>query len=299
MTRSNGRSQVAVNGREPVTVEVHAQDYRRLNARPALHRYLNELYHWRHFIVSNARSRSLQSGSDMFLGRAWLVLQPLFDVLMYAVIFGLILRVSRGIENYLGYLVIGVVFIRFVSKALNTSAGIVQSSKSLMSSFTFPRAAVVISALLRQMIDNLIPASVGVVVAFLFQYPNGPSLTTLLIVPLYLMIHLFALGCMLIIARITAFIPDVKPLVTLLNRGLFFVSGVFYSLERFDGHATLIAVMRANPVYQFLLTAREVTIYRSVPDPHIIISLTCWTFGVLLFGLIFFWRAEERYATVS
>ena len=165
MTRSNGRSQVVVNGREPVTVEVHARDYRRLNARPALHRYLNELYHWRHFIVSNARSRSLQSGSDMFLGRAWLVLQPLFDVLMYAVIFGLILKVSRGIENYLGYLVIGVVFIRFVSKALNTSAGIVQSSKSLMSSFTFPRAAVVISALLRQMIDNFIPASVGVVVA--------------------------------------------------------------------------------------------------------------------------------------
>ena len=299
MTMNSRRSQIVSNGREPVTVDVNPRDYKTLNARPSITRYILEIYQWRHFIYAHARSRALQSGRDMFLGRAWLVLQPLFDVLLYAVIFGLVLKISRGIENYIGYLVIGVVFIRFVSKGLSMGAGLIQTSRALISSFTFPRAAVVISVLLRQMIDNLIPMTVALTVAFLFQFPTGPSFTILLIIPLYLMVHIFVLGAMLIIARVTAFIPDVKPLVALLNRALFFVSGVFYSLERFDGHPVLASVMKANPVYQFLQTAREVTIYRSVPDPQIVMSLTCWTVGLLILGLIFFWNAEERYATVS
>lgn len=288
-----------VNGREPVLVTVDARDYKKLNERPSLVRYIVQLYQWRHFIVANARSKALRSGSDMFLGRAWLVLQPLFDVMLYAVIFGLVLKISRGIENYIGYLVIGVVFMRFISKGLNAGAGLIQSSRALISSFAFPRAAVVVSVVMRQMFDNLIPMMVALTVAFLFQYPVGPSFTLLLIIPLFLMAHLFVLGGMFFVARVTAFIPDVKPLIGLLNRALFFVSGVFYSLERFDGHPALATIMRANPVYQFLHAARDVTIYRSIPDLQILESLAIWTVSVFFIGLIFFWNAEERYATVS
>ena len=235
----------------------------------------------------------------MYLGRAWLVLQPIFDVSVYAIIFGLILHVSRGIENFVGYLVIGVVFFKFVSRGISSGSGLIQASRGMISSFQFPCLSVVLARVLRQFYDNLIPTLVGLVIAFSFQIPNYPSWTILALIPLYLLVHLFILGLVLIVARLTAFIPDLKSLISLFNRALFFTSGIFFTLERFDGHPVLGAIMKANPVYQYLTAAREVTIYQSIPSYGTLISLCAWTFGLLIFGLWFFWRAEERYATVK
>lgn len=283
----------------PQILRLDLEGLRELKSKPSFVRYVRDLHSWRHFILADAKSKALNSGRDMFLGRAWLVLQPLFDVSVYAIIFGMILHVSRGIDNYIGYLMVGVVFFRFISKGIASGGGMVQASRSLIASFTFPRAAIAFAAVIRQFMDNLIPLAVALVLAFAYQYPEGPTWTLILLVPLYFLIHFFILGLVLIISRITAFVPDVKPLIGLLNRALFFTSGIFFSLERFDGHPVMSAIMQANPVYQFLTVARDVSIYGTVPALSTIFSLLVWTFSVFLLGLIFFWKAEERYATVS
>ncbi|WP_267208521.1 ABC transporter permease [Corynebacterium sp. Marseille-P8863] len=280
-------------------LRIDTSGLKELNCRPSLVRYVRDLHDWRHFIFADARSKALNSGRGMFLGRAWLVLQPLFDVSVYAVIFGLILHVSRGIENYIGYLVIGVVFFRYISRGISSGAGLVQSSRSLIASFTFPRAAVVFSAVIRQFLDNLIPLVVALTLAFAYQFPAGPSWTLVLLPPLYVLVHVFILGLMLFISRVTAFIPDIKPLIGLFNRALFFTSGIFYSLERFDGHPVMAAIMQGNPVYQFLTAARDITIYGVVPPSTTVLALLAWTATLFLLGLIYFWNAEERYATVG
>lgn len=118
-----------------------------VNSAPNMREYLTRLHKRRYFINADARSRALSNGRGMFLGRAWLVLQPLLEILVYALIFGVILKVSRGIENYVGYLIIGVVFFRFVSRGINSGSGLIQSNHSLISSFNFPRAAVACSAI--------------------------------------------------------------------------------------------------------------------------------------------------------
>lgn len=285
--------------RAPQVLRVDPEGLRELNSKPSFVQYIRDLHRWRHFIFADAKSKALRSGRDMFLGRAWLVLQPLFDVSVYAVIFGMILHVSRGIDNYIGYLMVGVVFFRYISKGIASGGGMVQASRSLIASFTFPRAAIVFSAVIRQFMDNLIPLVVALVLAFAYQFPEGPTWTLILLIPLYFLIHFFILGLALIIARITAFVPDVKPLIGLLNRALFFTSGVFFALERFDGHPVMASIMQANPVYQFLTVARDVSIYGTVPSMSVVCSLLGWTISLFFVGLIFFWKAEERYATVS
>ncbi|PNK21999.1 ABC transporter permease, partial [Bacillus thuringiensis] len=69
------------------------------------------------------------------------------------------------------------------------------------------------------------------------------SWTVMLVVPLFLVLHVFTLGLTLIVARITAFIPDAKPLVALLQRALFFVSGIFFSVERFNDQPLIQEIM--------------------------------------------------------
>lgn len=274
-------------------------DFFSLRSRPTFKVYLTQLWERRHFIRAEARSTAFKNSKEMLLGRAWLVLQPILDICIYAFIFGVILRTSRNIDNFLGYLTIGVIFFALISKPLNSATTLIKSAKGMISSFAFPKAALAFSLIYRQMIDGLIPALVALALAFAFQWPKYPTLTLLLIVPLYFLLHIFVLGGVLIIARLTAFIPDLKALVAVLTRGLFFTSGIFFSIERFDGSPVVQTIMELNPAFVFLQVARRVSIYQSVPSLSEIGYLLVWSMGLLALGLVYFWSAEEKYINVK
>lgn len=278
-------------------IEVDDTYLRRLSARPGLRNYLAQLWQRRHFIWVEARNKAFSRGRDMYLGRAWIVLQPILDTAVYILVFGVVLNISKNIDYFIGYLVIGVIFFNFITRGLNSGAGLIQSSKGMISSFSFPKAALPISLTVKQLLDNVAPAIVGLLIAFLY-HGLTPSPAILTVPVFFLMLHLFSLGAMLIVARITAFIPDLKALVTTFTRGLFFVSGVFFDIHRFDSNETIQSIMLANPAYQFLTAVREATIYQTVPPLGRWLYLAAWTFGLLIIGLIFFWEAEERYARV-
>ncbi|MGO2541938.1 MAG: ABC transporter permease, partial [Specibacter sp.] len=89
-------------------VPVDLSQLKRVGARPPFLDYLVQLWDFRQFIYYDARAR-VQSGtrSDK-LGSAWLILNPVFNGLTYFLVFGLLLNTSKGIPNFIGYLVIGV-----------------------------------------------------------------------------------------------------------------------------------------------------------------------------------------------
>lgn len=268
-----------------------------LSARPSMKTYLSDLWRRRHFIWYDARSRAFARGRDMYLGRAWIVIQPILDSLVYIFIFGVVLKLSRNIDLFVGYLVLGVIFFSFFNRGINAGSGLIQGSKGMISSFTFPKAALAFSVIVKQFLDNLAPAIVGLVIAMGY-YRIVPSWTIIAVIPLYILIHVFVLGAMLIVARITAFIPDMKALVSTFLRGMFFVSGVFFDIHRFDSNETLQQIMLANPVFQFLTAIREASIYKTFPPAERWAYLSVWTLALLIVGIFFFWRAEERYANV-
>lgn len=270
-----------------------------LQARKNIVAYTRELFSRRHFILANARARALTRGQNTFLGRAWLILQPILDVAVYALIFGYVLRISRGMDNFIGFLTIGVIYLKFATGGLSGGTTIIRSSRNLIHGFNFPSAAIPISATIKQAIDHAVPAVVAVMAALLFQSHKPVSWTVFLAIPLFLLMHCFSLGCMFIVGRITAFIPDTAALVGVLNRGLFFISGVFFDLRKFDRNPEIQAVMQANPIYQFLTGVRMAVLDGEVPPMNLWLYVTAWSFGLMVLGYLFFWQAEERYTSVK
>lgn len=270
-----------------------------LRGRDNLISYTRRLFARRHFILAYARSRSLSRGRNMFLGRTWLILQPILDVAVYAFIFGYVLHVSRGMDNFIGFLTIGVIYLKFATGGLSAGTSIIRGSKGLISSFNFPTAAVPISTTIKQMIDHAIPAVIAIIGALLFQLDQGISWTIVLVIPLYFLIHCFSLGCMFIVGRATAFIPDLSSIVGVINRGLFFISGVFFDLSKFDKNPHIQEIMQANPIYQFLTAVRQLVLDGEVPPLGTWLYIAAWSFGLLIIGYFYFWQAEERYAVVK
>lgn len=268
-----------------------------LRARPSLIEYFRSLWQRRHFIHADARSKAFKSNRDMLLGRVWIILNPLLDVAVYGVVFGLVLKTSRGIDNFIGFLILGVIFFGFISKGLSAGSGLIQSSRNMISSFAFPKASLAVSVILRQLLDNIVPAIVAVILAVLLQIGEPLSWTIILVVPLFLLIHVFGLGLTFFVSRITAFVPDFKAIVSLVGRALFFLSGVFFSVERFSTSPELQQLVLINPAYQFLMAVRDAAIYQTVPSAGTWAYLSAWSFGLVVVGFVFFWQAEERYAS--
>lgn len=283
----------------PEILLVSASNLNTLRARPSLKEYLSSLWKNRYFIASDARARSFSTGRGMFLGAAWIVLNPAIQVALYAFVFGFILKVDRGMENFIGFLIIGVILFGFISGGLGAGVRLIQGNRGLLKSFNFPKATVAIAKGLKSSVDNLPALILAVLAALASQYWITPSWTALFILPLYVLMQFFLTGIILIVARLTAFVPDLGSLVNVITRILFFTSGVFWPIDRFIHDPAIAQVVMGNPCYQFLDVARQLVLYGTMPGWQTWAVLALWSIGAFIIGIVFFWRAEHRYAAIK
>lgn len=260
--------------------------------------YLKAVWRYRHFTITHARLRAGSENSELLLGRFWTLLEPLLRIAMYAFLFGLVLNTSRGIENFIGFLVLGLTFFSMISRGLGHGSGLLQRSRGLINTFQFPRASVVLGETVKGLYASLVPGLLAVLGALAFQWDSPLNWTIILVVPIFALINIFAFGLMLITARLTAFVPDVKKIVFFFNRAWFYVSGIFFSVERFAYHPAIQEVMMQNPAYRFLQAVRGVVMYGYNPSLAEWLILMAWSFGITAVGFVFFWMAEDRYALI-
>ena len=103
---------------------VHVDGLHPVGGRPALTIYIRTLWGRRHYIWADSRARVASGTNGTALGTGWLVVKPLLDAGVYLVIFGMILKTDRGIDNFIGYLLVGVLMFGFTAKSLSTGAKI-------------------------------------------------------------------------------------------------------------------------------------------------------------------------------
>lgn len=269
-----------------------------LSARPPLREYLKSLVRLQPYIWRDAVGQAFTSGQNTYLGRLWLFLNPLLQVAVFALVFGVLLKTSRGVDNFLGFLTIGVIFFGFMSAGITKGPTLVRGSQGLLRSFDFPGAILSLSLTVRAFLDNAIPATLAILMALAFQWGSPISWTIILVIPLYILMHVFIAGCALTTSRIGAFVPDFKSVMGVVMRGLFFLSGIFYDIQRFDDKPLIRDIMSINPLYQFLTAFREVVLTGGVPSLERWGYLTLWAFGLFAVGLVFVWRGEPRYKSV-
>ncbi|QSZ49904.1 ABC transporter permease [Arthrobacter sp. D5-1] len=282
----------------PAAIQRMSVDIRKLSrvgSRPGFLDYLVQLWDYRQFIFYDARAR-VQSGTRKDrLGSAWLLLNPVFNGLTYYVIFGLLLQTSRGIENFVGYLIVGVFLYQFSSGAITSGARSIRSGKSVVQAFNFPRAALPIGANIREML-SAVPLILGMLLLIIIVPPAEKiSLLWFLVIPALLLQGIFNLGIGMILARIISRVHDVTHLLPFFLRAWMYGSAVFYSYERFVSDPTLLAIMKFNPLFNVIDIVRSSVVYNRMPAWESWASLGVVSLGALLVGFIFFWQGEETY----
>ena len=271
------------------------------SARPSLPEYIKQLWARRSFIMAYASARSTSKYSSHLLGQLWQVITPLLQAAIYFTLFGLLLNLRRGIEDYPAFLITGVFVFTFLTRSLNNGAKSISGRRSMIRALHFPRAVLPLSYVLvefRQLI-------VSMTVLFGILLVSGQPLTPrwLLVIPAMVLQMLFNLGLGLVMARIGAGAQDVTALLPFLTRVWFYSSGVFFDLDQRLGNlpGPLHPIIQLNPGAIFLDIYRSVLLDSHTPM-QLAFGLNIWTVGavwavfMLIGGFIFFWQAEESYA---
>ncbi|MGO2559298.1 ABC transporter permease [Brachybacterium sp.] len=267
-----------------------------IGVRPPLSTYLREIWDRRHFIWMDARHRVATSNTRNLLGRFWLVLRPMLEAAMYYVIFAEILGVTRGMENFPGFIIIGILMFRSTMRAISSSPALLPSNKAMIRAFVFPRASLAVSAELREAIQMVYTTATMIVMIMVVPFHERPEWTWLLVPVIFVFQFFLNLGISLTLARIGFIFPDMSNFMALTGRLFMYGSGVIFPIERFvDSNPLIASLIQVNPIYHMLVMYREVLMDGTIPAPEHWMILGAWAVGLTLFGLVFFWRGEETY----
>ena len=133
---------------------------RLVGVRPPLDDYLRRIWARRYFVLELARAREQSETSGSRLGRLWQVLNPLLNVGVYWIVFGVLLKVNRSVPNYLSFLVIGVFVFTFTQSSAMSGSRAITHSMGLVRALHFPRAILPLAAVL----EELFPLATALVI---------------------------------------------------------------------------------------------------------------------------------------
>lgn len=166
--------------------------------------------------------------ADSYLGWLWWILDPVLFMLVYTFIVQIVFRTT--IENFPLFVFIGLVMWNFFSSTITTSVGIIRSYRSIFQKIYMPKYILIIV----QLFVNLIKMLIGMGVSFIIILLLGINITVniLSLAPIFLVFMFLTFGISLFLAHGGVFIADLQNVTSVLIRLIFYLSGVFYTLDR-------------------------------------------------------------------
>ena len=207
---------------------------------------LDPLWHYRELIWLFARRHVTSRYRQMALGFTWAVLEPLFQLLLMSLVFGMLLRVNSNGYPYAIYVFAALIPWQHFSRTTLAVAGSLQDNLTLISKVYFPRLILPFAAVLRELFDTILQFFILLALALAFGYM--PTLKILLLGPLTLLaISLVAMGLGLLVAAFIVRYRDIRPALGIVLQAGLYLSPVLYAASVVP--ASILPFYQLNPMY--------------------------------------------------
>ena len=257
-----------------------------------MRKYVAELWARREFAIVVPANDIRAQNMDTVLGQVWHILNPAALIAVYWLVFGVLLENNRDIDNFVGFLVVGVLIFQLTQRVVQDGAIAIPRNEGFIRSIQFPRALLPISSLTGQ----TIAFGPALLVMFVTLPLTGefPTWRWLVFPPVLAAQALINLGGGLIMARLGAVVRDLQQILPHLFRLLFYLSGVLFSVDRVITNETIVTLMAINPMYSMVSVARWSLLGASA-GAEVWIAVVVWAAVLPVAGLAFFRANEYRY----
>lgn len=250
-----------------------------------------ELYQYRELLKTNVKKDIRGKYKASFLGVLWSFINPLLQVLVYAIVFPYIMKVQT--ENYLVFLICGIIPWTWFTSSIAGGAGCITNNSNLIKKVYFPREILPISVVTSGMINFLISC----IIIAIFVIGGGLGLSWhLVFLPLVVLVqYIISLAFAFIVSAINVYIRDTEYAVAFILNLAFYATPVLYSYEMFNGSA-LIWLFRLNPMAHLINAYRDIFYVHQIPNITNLLLLLLMGIILLAVNYKIFKKLEKRFA---
>lgn len=252
-----------------------------------------DIYSYRELLKTNVKKDIRGRYKGSFLGILWSFINPLLQVVVYAIVFPYLMR-GGAIDHYLQYLITGIIPWTFFSTCITVGTTTIKSNAGIVKKVYFPREILPISQVISGLVNFFI--SCTIILIFCLFGGIGISLHIFLVPVIALIESLFILGIVFILSAINVYVQDIEYIIGFIVNMLFYGTPIVYALEQFSSAGILFEMVRLNPMTMFVQAYRDVFFYHQWPSMISLIILFVLSIGVLIIGFIVFKKLEKGFA---
>lgn len=228
---------------------------------------LKSLWRYRFFISTSIISDFRTKFARSKLGAFWLILSPLAQVLMYAVVLSGVLssKMPNSDSNfsYSIYLLTGILFWSLLSELIVKSSTLFIDNSNLIKKIVFPKLALPSILVGVSLINNFI--LLFSILIFLPLLGNNLGMEILWIFPLMIMTTAMGLGLGLILGILNVFIRDIGQTIPIFLQFSFWFTPIVYPLSIVPDKFKFF--LNFNPFYHLVSCYHDILYVNQSPNP--------------------------------
>ena len=225
------------------------------------------LYNYRELLKTNVKKEIRGKYKNSFLGVIWSFLNPLLQIMVYAIVFPLILRNTQ--ENYVIFLCCGLIPWTFFATAITRSAFTMIENGNILKKVYFPREILPISVVTSEAVNFLI--STIIIVAFVLFSGLGITKYILLYPLIFIAQYLLLLAISFIVSSVCVYIRDLQHFIGIFLQLLFYATPIVYAAETIPSEFAWI--LNLNPMTYIINGYRDIFYNQTMPDIKMIVIL--------------------------
>ncbi len=226
------------------------------------------------------------------LGMLWSLLYPVLMMCVMAVVFRNVFRFAVPGVSYLSYLMTGLTLFNYFSEASNLAMSSVVANFSLLGKVYMPKYIFPLSKCLFVGINFLL--TLLPLYAVILLTGTGLCWQHLLLPYVYLCLLGFTVGMGLLLAAAAVFLRDLFYIYGIVLTVWTYLTPIMYDISVI-GSAPLIALMKLNPLYQYISFARTIVLFHATPSPRQFLLCAVSALLALAAGAGFFRAKQDRF----
>ncbi|MFQ6792508.1 MAG: ABC transporter permease [Thomasclavelia sp.] len=250
------------------------------------------LYQYRELLKTNVKKEIRGKYKGSFLGVLWSFINPLLQVLVYAIVFPYLMNAS--VDNYLVYLVTGIIPWNFFLVTVSQGTTTIKSNAGIIKKVYFPREILPISVVSSGLVNFFI--SCIIIMVFCILLNVGVSWHLVLLPIVALIETILILGIVLILSAINVYIQDIEYIISFVLNMLFYGTPIIYELSQFSSAGLLHKLVSINPVTQIINSYRDIFLYHVMPNLMNLFLVFILSIVVLVLGFVIFRKLEKGFA---
>ena len=243
-------------------------------------------------VVRDIRARYAGSGLGVF----WAFAQPVLWILLYAWVFGTILRipVEKGYASFPEFLLAGLLPWMAIQEGISRASTALTDNAAMVKKTVFPMETLVLSVVLAPFVNQLIGFAVFAVYLAWLGHLSLPWL--LLAVPALLLQLTLTFGVACFAATVTTLFRDVAHGINIALTVLFYATPIVYPAALIP--ARYRWVLAANPIAHLVEWYRRVFTLHVLPEASSVLYLTVFSCAAAILATALFFRARPYFADV-